>query len=197
MKLLRSLLGLTILSSLSVVGFAQTATVGNPEALVTLQRDLREASEAMGPCMPIYQGHCGNSKNAVQGARHIVDALLAPPKPAVIVQSTIKSTVTPEKPKVNEKPKQMQEAPKTSVVSKPILKEIVVAKVESKEELEKKIAASHANLRRGLEAIQKALKDLKATAGAMPEDQKTTVEKFLVTAEAEAKKGLELHTSKA
>jgi hypothetical protein len=189
MKLLRPLFALSIVASVLATTAAQTEIpqpVAPSNPLTALQHDLRTAANLMGPCPPIYEGHCGKSKAAVHEARVIVDGAIAASAPPKEPAAAAKPPAKTESPK-----KTAQEKP--AAPAKPVTKD--PAAPLTKEEEAQKIAESQERIHKAIEAIQKAIKDYKATASTFNEAQAAKLEAAIQTAEAEAEKAYALHAT--
>ena len=182
-------IGGLILGSLIVgMAFAQTEKPAE-EGLILLKHDLRRAANEMAPCLPIYQGHCGKAKDAVREARVIIDSLITP---AAVAATPAKAEVKKELKPV-EPAKEASKKTKLIEPVKPTVKE--APKVEAPKLTEaEKITRSQTKLRKGLEEIEKTIKDLKASANLITDAEKAAkLEKLLQTAEEEAKIAISLH----
>lgn len=189
MKHLRPMFALMIVASFATVASAQSAPQGdgqaNLEALKTLKRDLVAATNAMKPCLPIYEGHRGKSESAVSEATKLVNAAIVAATPADPAKAAAEKPAAKNK---NEK------AAKEPAAVKPATKEQpAAAKVPTTETDEEKIAKSQAGMRKALEAIQQALKDLKAATSSIPEADMAKAQKLLEAASDEATKSIALH----
>ena len=207
MKGFRHAFALIIVSSFAACAVAQTeGTEGkaqeNLKALTILRHDLRVAATSMQPCMPIYEGHCGSAKNAVHEAQLIVSAAIAaatpptPVPPTAVAAPAAKEAAPTAKPPVAAPSTKKADPPKAPAptATKPAAKAEATSE-QPKQTEEQKIAKSQAHLRKGLEAIQLAIKDLKTAAGALSDADAIKLEKVLAAAEAEATKSIALHAN--
>ena len=199
MKLFRPLFFVILLTVFAHSASAQTdikseSSTEDLKALTTLRHDLGLAISSMAPCIPIYQGHCGNARGAVHNAISLVDSAITAINPPSTDKEVTKPPVAPTRPGTKPAEKSKTEPAKPVVASTPVAKATSTSDaVAPKETEEQKIAASQASLRKGAEAIQLALKDLKAATPALADAAK--VQKFLELAAAEATKAIALHAS--
>jgi len=198
MRVLRPTFTLLIAASFAVVAIAQTEAGSTPpanlEALRTLRQDLVSAAGSMRPCLPIYEGHCGGSKNAVHEAEVIIRAAIAAATPAP-AKSAVKEVVPTAK--VQTKTNVEKKASATVVPAKPAVKEATPpAATKPKEYTAEMIATSQSSLQKGFDAIQQALKDFKAASPSVPEAKVAKLQQLLETAASEATKALAIHAAK-
>jgi hypothetical protein len=137
--------------------------------------------------MPIYAGARDRSIEAAHQALLLVNSEIEALTPPVTTKA---AEVKPAESKTVEKSKE-----KKAAQEKPGVKEKPAAvTAETKETPEQKVAASQANMRKGYEALQKALKDLKA-ATSLDAAKSTKLDGLLQAASTEAMKGITQHAS--
>lgn len=188
------------------------------QPLPTLRRDLVTAISSMLSGLGIYSGHRDASINAAHQAQSIVESLIAAANPPAPAKATSADSTSPAKSQTKDdgqkkpgdtkaaagakttgsgstastKDKAKDEAQKkpadtkTPTGAKP-------ATTQTKDKPVQTVAGSQAAMRKGLEAIQQAIKDLKAAASSIPEAKAAQLAKLLQTAADEATKSISLH----
>jgi hypothetical protein len=184
MKLIRLIVTTVLVSSLFIVASAQTPRAEKPE-LSTLKQDIVQALDAMKPCLPIYNGHAGKTREAIHSALKKIDAILTP-KPEQTV---------PEKASKRAAEKQATEKKPEPVSAKPAAKEIAAAS-KPREYTAEEIASSQTSLQKASDAIDQALKDFKAANSSLPQPEADAIASLLANGKEEVKKALAVHSPK-
>jgi hypothetical protein len=181
MKTIRLVLAMIALSALTAGAIGQTAPTDKP-GLTSVKQDLVNAIDALKPCLPIYDGHMGSERNLLHAALRRVNSILNP-KPAEKA-APVKPAAPAKESKPVEKAAPAKPAP-TPVSAKPAEK--------PKEYSADEIAASQANLQKSSEALDQAVKDLKAVGDF---DQAAAIASILAKTQEEVKFALAVHAAK-
>lgn len=191
MKTIRLVLATFAVSALAACALGQAAPADKP-GLATVKQDLVNALEALKPCLPIYSGHMGSERNLLHAALRRVNSILNP-KPAekpVEKAEPAKAAAPAREAKPAEKPAPAKPAEAAKPATAPVPAK---AADKPKEYTADEIAASQANLQKSSDALDQAVKDLKA-AGEF--EQAAAIASILAKTQDEVKLALAVHAAK-